>query len=157
MTEEEKRNESQAGKTEANGDTDLLETIKNLKESTVSKSDYEKMKAERNKLLNDYVNNVQPEQVTVVDSKETISKLRKELYTEDGVDGMTNLDYWKKTIQLRQNIIDSGKPDPSLPMKGSTAYDEELSEKVFDVVQECIDECHDNPAVFNSLLSQRTR
>lgn len=156
MTEEEKRNESQVATTEANPDSDYLETIKQLKENTVSKAEYEKVLADRKRILNDYVNNQPVEKVEVIDSKETIKQLRKELYTDD-VDGLTNLDYWKKTIQYRNNVIASGKTDPSLPMKGSTAYDEELSEKVFDVVQQCIDGCNDDPAVFNALLAQRTR
>lgn len=154
---EEKRNEPTVEKTEANTDSVYMEAIKELKENTVSKADYEKILKERDNILKQYINEKPSDnEVVVIDSKEQIKADREDLYT-DKVEGLANLDYWKKTIRLRQNVINSGKPDPSLPMKGSTAYDEELSEKVFDVVQECIDECNDDPAVFNALLSKRTR
>jgi len=157
MTDENRVTSQEVENPAANPDSDYLETIKNLKENTVSKAEYEKVLADRKRILNDYINKNPNEDVAVViDSKETIKQLRKELFTDE-VENLTNLDYWKKSLAYRQNMIDSGKGDPFLPMKGSTAYDEELSDKVVDVVQECIDGCNDDPAVFNALLAQRTR
>lgn len=129
-------------------DANLVSTIDELKRTRVSKEEYDRVIA-INKDLTDRVLNGSPvEEVKaepVVDTKE----LEKALFSEDS--HLTNLDYWKNALALREERLKKHNVDIFNP-KGSIE-NEEAVERLVEGVQFCIDGCDNNPERFNGLLS----
>ena len=134
---------------------DYIEQIEQLRANSVSRADYDKLKAEHNRAMNALINGGQ-----IDDPKaEKVDKdaLRKELYCQDS--GLSNLEYWQKTLTLRQAIIDDGGKDPFLPYGqkiAPTAEDIECANRVAKVVQECIDYADGDSRIFTNELDRRT-
>lgn len=134
---------------------DYIEQIEQLRANSVSKAEYDKLKAEHNRAMNALINGGQ-----IDDSKtEKVDKnaLRKELYCQEP--NLSNLDYWQKTLTLRKAIIDEGGNDPFLPYGqkiAATAEDKEAAERVATIVQECIDYADGNSRLFTQELDRRT-
>ena len=116
---------------------DYLDAIKNLKQNSVDRQKYDELRAENKKLLNAIVNGQEVEQPKVPERRST-DEIREELFNHEH----SNLDYIKLSLELRENLMSEGKPDPFLPMGSQiapTAEDVEKAEKVAQVYQECID------------------
>ena len=138
----------------------LAKALKEARENSVSKAEYEKLKAENKKLVSEIINgegagNGQkpaPEQ-----QKASIEELREKLYGPKCSE-LSNLEYWKNTLALRDAVIEQGDPDPFLPIGtkiSPTSEDVEKANNVADVVQQCIDEAEGNSEVFTALLQSR--
>ena len=143
--------------TPENQDQKYLEVIKELKEKSVPKEDYERVVADRDKLLNDYLNGGSPDPEVVVDTT-TEKELIEALYG-DKAQELSNLEYWKKTCKLREMQMERGMIDPGVPRGrdagGPTTEDFARSAKVFEVIQECINASGDDPEKFNELLDSK--
>lgn len=142
-------------KTPENPEVDYIETINQLKQNTVAKDQYNKLKEENQRLLKSIING---EEIDVTEHVGVdVNQLRKDLYSLDAPE-MTNLEFWEKTLALRNAIIESGADDPFLP-KGHqitpTVKDYEVAERVAGTVQECIDRANGDPIAFTSYLQQR--
>ena len=139
---------------------DYLAAIKELKENSVNRSEYDKLRAENKKLI-DAVVNAQPgqeEQVVVKHSKEQIDDLRNELFNSPRE--LNNLEYVTKAMELREALIENGEPDPFLPVGkqiSPTRDDLEGAEKVAQVYKECIEYAEGDSEVFTNELMRRTR
>lgn len=138
-------------------ETDYIAVINDLKANTVSKEQYLKLKNENKKLLDSYArgDGITQEQVA---PKESAAELRKALYG-NGCDGLSNLDYWDKTLKLREIIIAEGKEDPFVPQGHNivaTDADRAAAQKVADVVQKCIDVADGDSSVFTNELQRYT-
>ena len=152
---EEKKEEK---KPEEQSQLELAKAYKDLKENSVSKEEFEKLQKENKDLTQQVINgegggNGQPtpEQVD-------IKQLREELYGPKGAD-LSNLDFWKKTLQLRQAVIEQEGYDPFLPHGAKikpNEQDVERAEAVAKTVQECIDKSEGSSEVFTALLQQET-
>ena len=139
---------------------DYLAAIKELKENSVNRSEYDKLRAENNRLIDAVVNGQpgQEEQVVVKHSKEQIDDLRNELFNSPRE--LNNLEYITKALELREALIENGKPDPFLPVGkqiSPTRDDLEGAEKVAQVYKECIDYAEGDSEVFTNELMRRTR
>lgn len=134
-----------------NPETNYLDTIKELKENSVSKSDYDKVVAENKRLLNDYINGKTPN-VENVEPKPTTAELRKKFLTE--FDSMSNLEHAKTYVALRENVMAETGLDPTA---GTNPSDEDKAQaqKLADVLNECIDIAQDDPVVFQNELNRR--
>ena len=134
---------------------DYLAAIKELKENSVDRSQYEKLKADNKKLLDAVVNGQGIE--NEAPAKETnIDELRKELFTNEN---LSNLDYISKALELREALIKKGEPDPFLPYgKQIVPTEEDIStaNRVAAVLQECVDYAEGDSAVFTNELQRRT-
>lgn len=136
---------------------DAAQALIDLKKNTVSKSDYEKLKEENQKLLKSIINGEQIEtgDITPETSKED---LRKELYGGEGFHG-SDIDFWTKTLELREKVMDEDGYDPFVP-KGRqavvTAADYEVAERVANVVRDVLDYANGDNALFISELNKRT-
>lgn len=143
--------------TEQNEDIDYVETIKQLKENTVAKTEYQKLKEENQKLLKSIING---EEISAEALKPETSKddLRKELYGGEGFQG-SDIDFWTKTLDLREKIMDTEGYDPFVP-KGHqavvTASDYEVAERVANTVREVLEYANGDNALFVSELNKRT-
>ena len=139
---------------------DYLAAIKELKEKSVDRSEYDKLRAENKKLIDAVVNGQpgQEEQVVVKHSKEQIDDLRNELFNSPRE--LNNLEFITKTMELREALMENGEPDPFLPVGkqiSPTRDDIEGAEKVAQVYKECIEYAEGDSEVFTNELMRRTR
>ena len=139
---------------------DYLAAIKELKENSVNRSEYDKLRAENKRLIDAVVNGQpgQEEQVFVKHSKEQIDDLRNELFNSPRE--LNNLEFITKAMELREALMENGEPDPFLPVGkqiSPTRDDLEGAEKVAQVYKECIDYAEGDSEVFTNELMRRTR
>ena len=139
---------------------DYLAAIKELKENSVNRSEYNKLRAENKRLIDAVVNGQpgQEEQVFTKHSKEQIDDLRNELFNSPRE--LNNLEYVTKAMELRDALIENGEPDPFLPVGkqiSPTRDDLEGAEKVAQVYRECIEYAEGDSEVFTNELMRRTR
>ena len=131
---------------------DYLAAINELKQNSVNREDYNKLKAENKKLLDSIVNGV-PVEVQSPQRKST-EELRAAYLKED----QTNLEYISNALKLREALISEGKPDPFLPIGEQilpTDEDIAAANKVASVLQECVDYAEGDSAVFTNELQRR--
>lgn len=139
---------------------DYLAAIKELKQNSVDRSEYDKLRAENKKLIDAVVNGQpgQEEPVFTKHSKEQIDDLRNELFNSPRE--LNNLEYVTKAMELREALMENGEPDPFLPVGkqiSPTRDDLEGAEKVAQVYKECIDYAEGDSEVFTNELMRRTR
>ena len=139
---------------------DYLAAIKELKEKSVDRSEYDKLRAENKKLIDAVVNGQpgQEEPVVSKHSKEQIDDLRNDLFNSPKE--LNNLEYVTKAMELREALIENGEPDPFLPVGkqiSPTRDDIEGAEKVAQVYRECIEYAEGDSEVFTNELMRRTR
>ena len=131
---------------------DYLAAINELKQNSVNREDYNKLKAENKKLLDSIVNGT-PVEVQSPQRK-SIEELRAAYLKED----QTNLEYISNALKLREALISEGKPDPFLPIGEQilpTDEDVAAANKVASVLQECVDYAEGDSAVFTNELQRR--
>ena len=138
--------------------SDYIEQIKKLKESSVSKDDYNKLKADNKKLIDALANGTQ---MDVVESKvsavDKINELRTKLFSKGS--NLNNLDYCKTAVELRDALIENGDRDPFLPYGHdviATDSDYESANRVATVMKECIDYADGDSDIFTNELQRRT-
>ena len=139
---------------------DYLAAIKELKQNSVDRSEYDKLRAENKRLIDAVVNGQpgQEEPVFTKHSKEQIDDLRNELFNSPRE--LNNLEYITKAMELREALMENGEPDPFLPVGkqiSPTRDDLEGAEKVAQVYKECIDYAEGDSEVFTNELMRRTR
>lgn len=139
---------------------DYLAAIKELKQNSVDRSEYDKLRAENKKLIDAVVNGQsgQEEPVFTKHSKEQIDDLRNELFNSPRE--LNNLEYITKAMELREALMENGEPDPFLPVGkqiSPTRDDLEGAEKVAQVYKECIEYAEGDSEVFTNELMRRTR
>ena len=139
---------------------DYLAAIKELKQNSVDRSEYDKLRAENKKLIDAVVNGQpgQEEPAVSKHSKEQIDDLRNELFNSPKE--LNNLEYITKAMELREALIENGEPDPFLPVGkqiSPTRDDIEGAEKVAQVYKECIEYAEGDSEVFTNELMRRTR
>ena len=133
---------------------DYIAQIKNLKENSVSKEDYNKLKADNKKLIDALANGTQVEGVVEpkVSAVEKIQNLRKELFGSES-NSLNDLEMVSKMLELRKEIIDNGGTDPFLP-KGHkvriTDNDKECANRVARVLTECVEDAEGSNRRFMS-------
>lgn len=138
--------------TELDNTEDYISVIKDLKENSVSREQYMKLKAENKKLIQNLVEG-SGEVSGAAAPKVDVDQLRRDLFNVDG--SLTNLEYVDKALQLREALIECGEKDPFLPWGkqiSPTDADINTANKVASVLQECVDYSNGNPSVFQSEL-----
>ena len=133
-----------------------IEALAKVRETTVPKEEYDKLKEENKKLIDSVINGTELEGQEVKPEPIDLDKLRKELFNGDN----SNLEYCQKALQLREELIARGEPDPFLPLGNQispTDYDIEKAQQVADVLQECIDYADGDSAIFTQELMRRTQ
>lgn len=153
--EEVKNKEVESQQKKPDDTTDYIEAIKEIKENSVDKSLYEELR-EKNKQL---IKALATGQTLEEKKKEPvdIKKLRAELYSEES--DLSNLEYAKKTLELRDALIARGDRDPFLPWGEKiipTQQDVEAANRVYDIMKECIEYADGDNAVFTNELQRRT-
>ena len=138
---------------------DYIDQIKKLKESSVSKDDYNKLKADNKKLIDALANGTQIEGKVEpkIDAVENINNLRKKLFGKGN--NLNNLEYCKTALELRDALIENGERDSFLPFGHNvvaTDSDIESANRVANVMRECIEYADGDPDIFTNELQRRT-
>lgn len=139
--------------------TDYIAEIQRLKERSVSKDDYDKLKADNKKLIEALANGTQLEGKVEpkIDAVENINNLRKKLFSKES--NLDNLEYCDTALQLRDALIEKGMRDPFLPFGHNvvtTESDIETANRVATVMKECIDYADGDSDIFTNELQRRT-
>ena len=139
--------------------TDYIDQIKKLKENSVSKDDYNKLKADNKKLIDALANGTQlnDKVESKIDAVENINNLRKKLFSKGT--NLNNLEYCDTALQLREALIENGDRDPFLPYGHNvlaTESDIESANRVATVMKECIDYAEGDSDIFTNELQRRT-
>ena len=158
--EEDIKKDVETGEKVDDVNTDYLAAIKELKEKSVDRSEYEKLKAENRKLLDSIINGgpESSEETPKTYSKEEIQNMRKELFDPDK--DFTNLEYMKRVLELRDALLANGEDDPFLPhgkQISPTKEDEERAEISAQVFRECVEYAEGDSEAFTNELMRRTR
>ncbi len=133
--------------------TDYITAIKELKENSVDKAKYDDLRLKNKQLLDALVNGQSIEQ-EVVKPKKDLNELRKFL-TDDS---LTNLDYIKSALELRNELISQGERDPFVPYGSKYVpvdEDFEAAERVAQGLQAMVDIADGNPNVFMNEYERR--
>lgn len=155
MTDEEKKT-VETGKEVEDNTQDYLAAIKELKENSVNRQDYEKLKAENKKLLDAYINGGEIAQ-PIVNEEPSIAELRKKAFDNPN---QTNLEYVTNILALRNALIEKGQPDPFVGASSHyepTVDDYARAEKVARVFQEMVDAADGDPNVFLNEFQRRVK
>ena len=138
---------------------DYIDQIKKLKENSVSKDDYDKLRLDNKRLIDALANGTQiNEKVdSKIDAVDKINELRKKLFSKGS--NLDNLEYCKTAVELRDALIEKGERDPFLPFGHNvvaTDSDHETAERVANVMKECIDYADGDSDIFTNELQRRT-
>lgn len=153
------QNENAVSGTDSQIDTnqDYILALNEMKQNTVSKEAYDKLRADNKKLLDTIVSGQSLEQ-TEVKEEVDVDALRKELFGKSRID-LSNLEYVDKTLQLRKALMERGEQDPFVMKAGRTsspeAEDFKKAERVASVLQECVDIADGNDSVFDNEFQRR--
>lgn len=153
--EEKDLQNGESGQEKDNGNP-YIEALKEMKEKTVSRESYEKLKGENEQLVRAIING---DSIEVEEEKKEvdIDKLRKELFTEDN--NMSNLEFAKNALELRKALLDKGEEDCFVPQGKKIIADDNdyaAAQRVADVLQQCIDYADGDEEAFTNELMRRT-
>ena len=154
MLENEQLNVSQ--QENVNDSADYIEALKEMKQNSVTRESYDKLKSENKQLLDALVNgkDIEIKKEEPVD----VNQLRKDLFNRDKQ--MTNLDYVSSAIKLRDALIERGERDPFLPYGDKvtlTAEHYDKAEQVATVLRECVEFADGDSGIFTAELQRRTK
>ena len=132
-----------------------IEAIREMKQNSVSKEAYEKLKEENKQLLDSLING---KQVEIKQTKEPVdvAMLRKKLFND--TQPLSNLDYASNALELRDALIEQGEMDPFLPYgQNISPTDEDIqkAEKVATIMRECIEYAEGDSELFTNELQRR--
>lgn len=138
---------------------DYISEIQRLKETSVSRDDYDKLKADNKKLIEALANGTQLEGKVEpkIDAVENINNLRKKLFSKGN--NLNNLEYCKTAVELRDALIENGERDSFLPFGHNviaTESDIETANRVATIMKECIDYADGDSDIFTNELQRRT-
>lgn len=134
-----------------------IDEIQNLKETTVSKEQYEKKCEENRKLIQSLANGTPLPGAEQEPPKPSIEELRKKLANGDQ---LSNLEYVKTVLALRNSLIEKGEQDPFVPQGANVkpeATDWATAQRVADAFQSCIDYADGDSEIFTTELMRITK
>ena len=150
---EEKEITSVSQQETVNDSIDYIEAIKEIKQNSVDREAYNKLREENKRLLNSLVNG---ESVDVKKEEPVnIDELRDKLFNKES----TNLEYISNALKLREELMKQGNPDPFLPAGKNiipTEEDIKTADRVAKVLQECVDYADGDSNVFTNELQRVT-
>ena len=129
-------------------DIDLAMEIQKIRQESISKEEYEKLKKEKNDLLKKIINGERIESGASVDNKKTIQEYREKLMSPD----LTNLEYVETALGLREAVLEEQGVDVFADANGEHA---DSAQRVAETLKECVEQADGDDAVFTSLLQGR--
>lgn len=135
---------------------DYVAALNAMKQNSVSKSQYDKLKQENKRLLDSIVNGTAESEILASEANVTIDELRKKTFDPNA----SNLDFWKNALKLRERLIEEGKPDPFVPTGKSVSanqIDYDGAERLAAGIQSCIDYANGDSQLFTNELQRITK
>ena len=156
MSEEEKEQQNPDNEPEMTAN-EYINQIKDLKEKTVSREEYERIKNDNKELAKALINGTGANipGITKPEEKPDLDDLRKKLFTKKS---KNDLEYFTNLLALRDGVMADGQPDPFLPVNREfrpTAQDEADAERIATQIKEAIEYANGDPAVFSNDLRRR--
>lgn len=133
-----------------------IAVIKEMKANSVSKEAYNKLKEENKQLLDSLINGGQVNMQSTKPEVD-IQALRNKLADVDHP--LSNLEYVKTAVELRDALIEKGERDPFLPYGENispTQDDYIKAENAANVFKECIAYADGDSELFTNELQRRT-
>ena len=134
-----------------------IDEIQNLRENTVSKDQYEKKCEENRKLIQSLANGTPLPGAEQEPPKPSIEELRKKLANGDQ---LSDLEYVKTVLALRNSLIEKGEQDPFVPQGANVkpeATDWATAQRVADAFQSCVDYADGDSEIFTTELMRITK
>ena len=136
---------------------EYINQINDLKERTVSREEYERIKNDNRELAKALINGTGANipGITKPEEKPDLDDLRKKLFTKKS---KNDLEYFTNLLALRDGVMADGQPDPFLPINRefrATAQDEADAERIATQIKEAIEYADGDPAVFSNDLRRR--
>lgn len=158
MNEEQKLEQttSVSGNETLDDTNQYISAISEMKKNSVSKEAYNKLKEENKQLLDSLINGGQVNMQSVKPEVD-IQALRDKLVDVD--QPLSNLEYVKTAVELRDALIEKGERDPFLPYGENispTQDDYIKAENVANVFKECIAYADGDSELFTNELQRRT-
>lgn len=156
MSEEEREKQNPDNEPEITAN-EYINQIKDLKEKTVSREEYERIKNDNKELAKALINGTGANipGITKPENKPDLDDLRKKLFTKKS---KNDLEYFTNLLALRDGVMADGQPDPFLPINRefrATAQDEADAERIATQIKEAIEYADGDPAVFSNDLRRR--
>ena len=156
MSEEEKEQQDPDNEPEMTA-KEYINQINDLKERTVSREEYERIKNDNRELAKALINGTGANipGITKPEEKPDLDDLRKKLFTKKS---KNDLEYFTNLLALRDGVMADGQPDPFLPINRefrATAQDEADAERIATQIKEAIEYADGDPAVFSNDLRRR--
>lgn len=156
MSEEEREQQNPENEPEMTA-KEYINQIKDLKEKTVSREEYERIKNDNKELAKALINGTGANipGITKPEEKPDLDDLRKKLFTKKS---KNDLEYFTNLLALRDGVMADGQPDPFLPINRefrATAQDEADAERIATQIKEAIEYADGDPAVFSNDLRRR--
>lgn len=144
---------SESGEENVNDSIDYIEAIKEMKQNSVSKESYEKVKQENKKLMDALINNKQIE--TPKKKEIDVKGIQKKLLERDPM--MKSIDGFQMILDLREADLAAGKMDPFIPANNRNPKQEDFdaAQRRADIYKECIEYAQGDPALFSQELTRR--
>lgn len=156
MSEEEREQQNPDNEQEMTAN-EYINQINDLKERTVSREEYERIKNDNRELAKALINGTGANipGITKPEEKPDLDDLRKKLFTKKS---KNDLEYFTNLLALRDGVMADGQPDPFLPINRefrATAQDEADAERIATQIKEAIEYADGDPAVFSNDLRRR--
>lgn len=156
MSEEEREQQNPDNEPEMTA-KEYINQINDLREKTVSREEYERIKNDNKELAKALINGTGANipGITKPEEKPDLDDLRKKLFTKKS---KNDLEYFTNLLALRDGVMADGQPDPFLPINRefrATAQDEADAERIATQIKEAIEYADGDPAVFSNDLRRR--
>ena len=140
---------------------EYAEYVKRLKETTVSKEEYDKVVADKKTLAKALAEGADVPEIEKQEAKPDIKELRKK-FLKAGDDNLSNVEFVQTALELRKALIESGEQDPFLPRglkRKPDNTDYQGAQRVADFLEDCVEQSKDeegkpDPDMFNALLKK---
>lgn len=147
-------NEEIVKKEEVQDNNMYIEQIKKMKETTVSKEQYEQLQKENQTLLDSLVSG-KTTSTEVVEQSKSIKELAENVFGKD----QTNLSFIDNTLKFRDQVLKETGEDIFLPKGHDVAVTEEdirTAQRVAEGFKHCVEYANGDPNIFNDELSRIT-
>lgn len=135
-----------------NPNQNYIDAINNLRQNSVPRTDYDKLKAENQQLLDALVNGTEIE--VPEEEKRPLADLRKELFAPNA--DFSNLEYAERVLDLRDRVLEEEGVDVFVAQNTKDPQGaKESAERVANTLRECIQRANGNSNIFTAELQNR--
>ncbi len=153
-------NSSSNNVVEANVENDTnqhyISALNDMKKNSVSKAEHERVVNENRMLTEALVNGSAVDNTQPIEDSRDINEVREVLF---GGESLSNLEYAKNVLELRDLELKSGNPDPFLPSGKNVVpsfEDETKAQNVADALKHAIEYSDGDSALFTQELQRIT-